>query len=114
MVRSCVVGTVYVVPTSEPVEAPPMAARRVAPVRPMTLAAAASLPLYDVLEYLECERQQLPWAPFSITQSSARETEVLISFPSTSTSGKALSETRKQAGRRPGGLTNRPKTRYTS
>ncbi|KAM3413134.1 hypothetical protein ACQJBY_004354 [Aegilops geniculata] len=76
-------------------------------------ARAASTPssLYDVLEYLDLEHEQLQQrAPFSITPSSgcdralAEQHEVLISFPAaaTSTSGQPL-PVRKQAGRKPAG-----------
>jgi hypothetical protein len=123
VVRSCVGGSsgAVDVPSSEAAEPPPVAAPCrevtlgcVAPVQPVR-AAASSSPLYDVLEYLDLEHEQLSRAPFSITPSSAREREVLISFPAASTSGQPLpATTRKQAGRKPSGRAHRPKRRYTS
>ncbi|KAK1698444.1 hypothetical protein QYE76_015141 [Lolium multiflorum] len=117
VVRSCVGGSSAVdVPSSEAAEPPPVAAPSlevilgcVAPVQPVR-AAASSSPLYDVLEYLDLEHEQLSRAPFSITPSSAPEREVLISFPAASTSGQPLpATTRKQAGRKPSGRAHRPK-----
>jgi WRKY transcription factor 22 len=85
--------------------------------RPARAESAASS-LYDVLEYLDLEHEQLQLrAPFSITPSSGcdralpEQREVLISFPAAtaSTSGQAL-PARKQAGRKPsGGPMRRPK-----
>jgi hypothetical protein len=121
VVRSCVGGSGAVdVPSSEAAEPPRLAALQdavvgcVAPVQPVR-AVASSSPLYDVLEYLDLEHEQLSRAPFSITPSSAREGEVLISFPAASTSGQPLpATTRKQAGRKPSGRAHRPKRRYIS
>ncbi|CAM0953525.1 unnamed protein product [Alopecurus aequalis] len=111
VVRSCVGGIAAAAvgdfPSSQAAEPSPMAARQEAVLG--RAAPAPSSPLYDVLAYLDLEHQQLSQAPFSITQSSAREPEMLISFPAASTSGQQPSDTRKQNGRRPGDRTHRPK-----
>ena len=68
------------------------------------------------LDYLGLDHE-LPRAPFSITPSPSSERgapldhEVLISFPSASTSGQQLLQPRKQPGRKPGVRTPRPKRR---
>ena len=66
------------------------------------------------LDYLGSDHEL---APFSITPSPSSERgapldhEVLISFPSASTSGQQLLQPRKQPGRKPGVRTPRPKRR---
>ena len=110
VVQSCVGGSVPAVdfPSSE--QLPPVSHREA--VRETAMAAAASSPLYDVLEYLDLEDEHLPRTPFSITPSSGREHEVLLSFPAASTPGQVLpATTRKQTGRKPR-APRRPKRRY--
>ncbi|CAM0953524.1 unnamed protein product [Alopecurus aequalis] len=124
VVRSCLGGTAAGIDEFPSYEAPgpeqPMVdsrpeavVSRVAPylefVEEMARA-SSSLPLYNVLDYLNLEHLQLPQAPFSITPSfgGEREREVLISYPATLTSGQTFSA-RNQAGRKPGGRAHRPK-----